>query len=448
MAEPGDPRTAMYQRPVELLQQLIRFDTTNPPGNERDCVLYIRDLLANAGIASTILARDPQRPNLVARLPGRGQAPAILFQGHVDVVTTAGQQWTRDPFAGQVADGWVWGRGALDMKAGVAMMLTALLRGRAEGLTPPGDVVLAVLADEENFGDYGARFLVEQHPEVFAGVRYAIGEFGGFTLYAGGKRFYPIQVAEKQVCIMRLTVRGEGGHGSLPVRGGAMARLGWALARLDRQRLPVHVTPVVRDMLGGMAGALGGMQRLLLSLMLNPAFTNRILDRLGEKSRMFDALLHNTASPTVIHASDKVNVIPAEVVVELDCRLLPGRGPDEVQAELRQLLGPDAGLEVARFDPYPHRADMGLFDTLAGILRRADPEGVPIPLLLPGVTDGRFFARLGIQPYGFTPMQLPPDFAFTAAIHGADERIPTDALRFGSDALYALLSQGWAQGGR
>ncbi|MGH2978353.1 MAG: M20/M25/M40 family metallo-hydrolase, partial [Solirubrobacterales bacterium] len=211
----------IHTRPAELLRNLIRFDTTNPPGNERACIAYIEGLIGEAGIDSVIRARDPARPNLIARLPGRGAAPPLLLQGHVDVVGTAGQAWSHPPFDAVEADGCIWGRGAVDMKGGVAMMLSAFLRARAEELEPPGDVIFCALADEENMSPFGAQWLVAEHAELFAGVRNALGEFGGFTTHAGGRRFYPIQVAEKEVCTVQATLRGPAGHGSMPVRGGA-----------------------------------------------------------------------------------------------------------------------------------------------------------------------------------------------------------------------------------
>jgi acetylornithine deacetylase/succinyl-diaminopimelate desuccinylase-like protein len=222
----GLVKMTIYQRPAELLQNLIRFDTTNPPGNEAECVAYIKSLLTEAGFDATLHAQAPNRPNLIARLKGRGTAPPLLLYGHIDVVTTANQKWTYPPFEGRAADGYIWGRGALDMKGGVAMMLAAFLRAKAEGLAPAGDVVLAVLSDEEGGGDYGAKYLVENHAGQFGGIRYALGEFGGFSMYVGKKKFYPIQIAEKQMCWMKATVRGPAGHGSQLMRGGAMAQLG------------------------------------------------------------------------------------------------------------------------------------------------------------------------------------------------------------------------------
>jgi len=432
---------SLYQRPVELLQRLIRFNTTNPPGSEAACIGFINDILTEAGIQTTILAQKSERPNLVARLHGQGSAPPLLLYGHVDVVTTENQAWEHPPFAAEIADGFVWGRGTLDMKSGVAMMLAAFLRAKAEALTLPGDVVLAIVSDEEGGGDMGARFLVEQHPELFEEIRYAIGEFGGFTFHVGGKRFYPITIAEKQICWLKATVRGQGGHGSMPVRGGAMAKLARVLQQVDQNRLPVHVTPVARMMLKTMSSELGGATGLVLNQLANPALTNAVLTLLGERGQPFDPILHNTVSPTILHASNKVNVIPGEVSIEMDGRLLPGCHPEEMVAELQAIVGSDVALEVMRHDPGPDEPNVGLFETLSGILHKVDPEGIPVPFLLSGVTDGRYFSRLGIQTYGFLPMQLPEDFNFAQTIHAANERIPVEAASTGANAIYELLQK-------
>jgi acetylornithine deacetylase/succinyl-diaminopimelate desuccinylase-like protein len=434
-------KVTFYQRPVELLQRLIQFDTTNPPGNESECISFINGVLAEAGVESKVFAKSPDRPNLIARLSGQGNSPPLLLYGHVDVVTTEGQQWKHPPFEGKVVDEFVWGRGALDMKGGVAMMLAAFLRAKAEGLELPGDAVLAIVSDEEAGGDLGARFLVEKHPDLFDDIRYAIGEFGGFTLYVGNRRFYPIQVAEKHLCWLKATVRGSGGHGSIPVRGGAMARLSELLRKIDQHRLPVHVIPVARLMFKTMASSLTGLNGLILRQLLNPLLTDRVLNLLGDRGRLFDPLLHNTVSATILHGSKKINVIPSEISVELDGRLLPGYQPDDLIGELRQIIGNHVELELLRHDSGPSEPDMGLFDTLAGILREADPNGVPVPLLLTGATDARFFSQLGIQTYGFVPMPLPEDFNFMETAHAADERIPIDAVEFGANAIYKVLER-------
>ena len=429
----------IHERPVEILQRLIQFNTTNPPGHEAACVGYIRDLLNEAGVETTLLAKDPDRPNLIARLPGEGKAPPLLLYGHVDVVTTENQPWQQPPFEGKLIDGYVWGRGALDMKGGVAMMVAAFLRANAEGLRPPGDILLAIVSDEEAGGDFGAKFLVEEHAELFKGIKYAIGEFGGFTLTIGGKRFYPIMISEKQVCWMKATVRGLGGHGSMPEKGGASAKLARLLKALDENDLPIHVTPPAKMMVDAMASALGGPQSLILGQLANPALTDFVLKTLGSRGRTFYPLFRNTVSPTILHGSSKINVIPSEISVELDGRLLPGQTPDDMLHELRAIVGDDVQLDLIQFDPGPAEPDMSLFNKLADVLKESDPEGIPIPLLLSGVTDGRFFSQIGIQTYGYLPMTLPEDFNFSQIIHAADERVPAAAIEFGAQVIYKAL---------
>ena len=431
----------IYTHPVELLQKLIRFNTTNPPGEEAECIGYLRGLLTEAGIESTVLERTPNRPNLIARIPGAGKAPPLLVYGHVDVVTTENQKWDHDPFDGQLIDGVIWGRGALDMKGGVAMLVSAFLRANAEGLQLPGDIILAIVSDEEAGGDDGAKFLVEQHADLFKDVRYALGEFGGFSLHVGGKRFYPIMVAEKQVCWMKATEHGQGGHGSIPIRGGALAKLAHMLKQLDENPLPIHVTPAARLMFDPMANGIGGLNGLILKQLTNPALANQVLNLLGDRGALFMPLLRNTVSPTILHGSSKINVIPPEASVELDGRLLPGFTPDTMIKELRAIIGNEVDIEVLRYDPGPAELNMGLFNTLANILHEADPIGIPIPLLLSGVTDARFFSRLGIQTYGYLPMTLPEDMNFAQTIHAANERVPAAAIEFGSQAIYQALQR-------
>jgi acetylornithine deacetylase/succinyl-diaminopimelate desuccinylase-like protein len=430
----------IQDRPVELLQQLLRFDTSNPPGNERECIDWIRGLLEELGCEVRIVARDPARPNLIARLPGRGVSAPLLLQGHVDVVAARGE-WRHPPFAGELDGGYVWGRGALDMKGGVAMMLAAFMRVKASAAQPPGDVILCVLADEEAGSDLGAGFLVAEHPELFSGVRFAIGEFGGFTMQVAGRRFYPIMVAEKQVCWARARMRGRAGHGSMPIRGGAMGKLARLLGELDRRRLPVHVTPVTRAMIEAIAAELPAPLALPLRGLLKPQLTDRLLDVVGERVKVFDPLLHNTASATIVAGGEKINVIPDEVTLELDCRLLPGFTPQDVFAELRALGGVELEFEVIRHEPVTAEPDLTLFDTLAQTLRELDPTARPVPLLLPAVTDGRFFSFLGIQTYGFLPMQLPEDMAFMELIHAENERLPADTLEFGTEAIARVLER-------
>ncbi|MHB8468687.1 MAG: M20/M25/M40 family metallo-hydrolase [Gaiellaceae bacterium] len=421
---------------VELLRELIRFDTTNPPGNEAACVAHVQSLVEAAGVETRIVAKDASRPNLIARLAGKGEAPPLLLYGHVDVVATAGQRWTQPPFAGELVDGVVWGRGALDMKSGAAMLVHAFLRAARGELKPRGDLILAVLSDEENGGDLGARYLVEEQAALLDGVRHALGEFGGFSIDLGGRRVYPIQVAEKQLCWLRAVVRGPGGHASMPQRGGTTARLGRLLAALDRKRTPIHVTPVARQFIEGMASVLPAAKATALRGLLVPALSDRMLRLLPPDQRLGLApILRNTATPTILRGGDKINVVPSELELELDGRLLPGFAPADLIAELHALVGTDVELSVIRHDPGPSKPDLSWFDGLGAILRELDPAGRPVPLLMPAVTDGRFLSRLGIQTYGFLPLRLPPEFRLFSMIHAADERVPADAVRFGAEAV-------------
>jgi acetylornithine deacetylase/succinyl-diaminopimelate desuccinylase-like protein len=329
------------------------------------------------------------------------------------------------------------------MKGGVAMMLAAFLRAKADGISLPGDVILTVVSDEEAGGSYGAKYLVENHAAQFAGVRYAIGEFGGFSFYVGKKRFYPIMVAEKPGCGMLVTLRGPSGHPTVAFHGGAMAKLGEVLQQLEHKHLPVHITAATRLMIQAMSKALPFPANLVLRQLLNPKMTDRVLRLLGKQVEQFEPLLHNTVNPTAIIRADDRLRIPDTIGVWLACIMLPGFRPEDMITELQSLLGEGTELEVdtTYYEPAPAEPDMGLFDTLAGILQEAEPKGTSVPLLLPAPTDGRFFSRLGIQTYGFLPMNLPRDFAFWQATHAADERIPVEALTFGADAIYKLLQR-------
>ena len=434
--------STIYQRPAELLQNLIRFNTTNPPGNETACVEYIAGLCHSLGIETRTYTKDPERPNLVARIKGEGEAAPLLLYGHVDVVSTANQDWQHPPFSGDIADGMIWGRGALDMKGGVAMMTAAFLRAEAEGLALPGDVILCILSDEEAGGEYGAAYLVEEHPELFAGVKYAIGEFGGFPIYIGGKKFFAVQVSEKSSCQNRVTFRGPAGHGSMPRRSreNATYKLAKALEALNCYRLPVHITPAAENMINAIADGLGGEAETMLRKLLDPAHTDAVLDELGEMGRQFDAILHNTASPNIVRGGDKINVIPGQVEIEIDMRIVPGFDPEEALDEVRALVGEWGEVELMQHRAVKGYLHMGLFDTMADILLEGQ-EAQAVPLLISGGTDGRFFSELNIQTYGFLPMDLPADFNFMNTVHAANERIPLEAMRFGTDKIYQVLAR-------
>jgi len=425
---------------VEIAQRLIQFDTSNPPGNEGDCIAYLADLMRAEGLETELSAKAPERPNLLARLPGRGEAPPFLMYGHVDVVPVEGQDWAQPPFAGRIVDGELWGRGAIDMKGGLAMMAAALIEFARQGNAPAGDVLFLALSDEECGSEFGALHVVEEHPEWLDGVRYAIGELGGFSVTLAGRRVYPISVTEKQWCEVSIRIHGPGGHGSVPVRGGAMAKLGEVLERLDRKRLPVHVTPVSRQMIRGVADSLPVPRRQALRGLLRPRLTDRLLDAAGSEAAAFDPMLHNTVSPAKVQAAMRTDAIPDTVELELDGRVLPGSSSEQLLAELQELVGEDGDVNLTRtHDTVPAEPDLGLFGELAAVIQAVDPDGVCIPMVFPAVTDGRFLARHGIQSYGFLPMRLPEGFDPASLAHAPNERVPVEALEFGATVIGNLL---------
>jgi acetylornithine deacetylase/succinyl-diaminopimelate desuccinylase-like protein len=338
-------------------------------------------------------------------------------------------------------DGWIWGRGALDMKNGVAMMVSAFLRARREATRLPGDLILVVLADEEAGGVDGAAWLTDNHPELFQGVRHTIGEGGGYSHLVGGVRFYPIMVSEKRGCQLLVTLRGPGGHGSLPMRGGAMAKLAEVLDKLNRSRLPVHLTKAVQLQLEGMRDALPEPLAGQFARLLDPEQADAVLDQMGVEGRSLDATLHNTVNATLVEGGLKINVIPSEVRLSLDGRLRPGFGPEDMIREVRGVIGDEPEIEVVKLGGAQPEPDLSRFGVLAEIIRELDPEGVPVPYLVSGGTDGRHFATLGISTYGFTPVTLPPGFDAWATIHDADERIPEAALDFGTEAIFRAVQR-------
>ena len=420
---------------VELARDLIRLDTTNPPGEEHLAVELVGRLLTDAHIDYARYESEPGRPNLVARVKGRGEAPPLLLQGHVDVVTTVNQDWRHRPFGGEIIDGYLWGRGALDMKGGVAMLVNAALRANARG-GAPGDLILAVLADEEAGGVFGAKWIVDTHPELFAGVRHGIGEGGGEAQYLEGRRFYPIMVSEKRGCQMVVTLRGPGGHGSIPSRGRAMAKLGDVITKLDGNRLPVHITAPVQLQLESMRDALDEPLKSAMAELLDPARSDAALERVGRLGAELDAVLHNTVNATIVSGGLKINVIPSAVQLHLDGRLLPGFGPDDMVRELRTVIGDEPEIEVLLVGPAQPPIDLTQFELFASILREGDPGSVPIPFLQPGATDGRHFSKLGIVTYGFLPLNTPEDFNGSPTVHAADERVPVSSLEFGAECVY------------
>jgi acetylornithine deacetylase/succinyl-diaminopimelate desuccinylase-like protein len=425
--------TDFHERPDDLLQELIRFETVNPPGNEKPCIDWTGELMDAYGIEYETYARDPNRPNLLARVPG-GDASPILLYGHVDVVPVTGQEWTHDPFEGVREDGFIWGRGALDMKSGVAMYLATALRLATEDEQPPGDVLFLAVSDEEGGGDDGLGWLVEEHPELFDDVEFAIGEFGGFNMEIGGVETYPIQVNEKQICWLEVTFTGNSGHASFPTPDTAMGRMASFVETVDGKRLSVNITKSAEVMIEALADELPEAYAEQFMGLLDPERTDAILDEMGEDARMFDSILHNTANVTKVHGGDKENVVPEQVTAFLDCRLVPGQKPEDVIQELRELTDVEAEFEVVRFDEGPPESDLQLFDELAAHLE-SDTGSVAIPLLMAGATDGRHLSTVDVQSYGYTPMQV-GDLPFMDIVHSGDERIPAETVEWGAERVY------------
>ncbi len=429
---------------VALTQQLVRFDTTNPPGNEAACVGYLAELLAGAGLDCRIVAADDRRPNLIARLPGAGTAPPLLLHGHVDVVPVAGQRWSRPPFEAELEDGCVWGRGTVDMKGAVAMMVTALLRLAEQGRPPAGDLLLAIVPDEEAGSEVGAGYLVREHPELFEGVRYAIGEDGGASLeLPGAPRLHPIVVAEKRACWLRLTLRGPGGHGSrVAASANPIRQLNRLLTAIADGGLGVAPTPVLRRMLAELAAAIPG-HPALGRLAADPTDLAALAELTERDALYLRSVLQHSVNATVIRAGHQVNVLPTEATVELDGRLLPGAADsaDLIRA-IRDLVGEDAEIELlVEGEPLPEPDFGPMYELLADVLRRADPAGVPVPMITTASTDARLFPALGITCYGWLPLLFDGPPNYRDLMHSPDERIPVEALQFGALCFYDLVTR-------
>ncbi|MFB7780204.1 M20/M25/M40 family metallo-hydrolase [Streptomyces bauhiniae] len=418
---------------VDLCRELIRFDTSNygdhsGPG-ERAAAEYVAGKLAEVGLEPKIFESHPGRASTVARIEGEDPSrPALLIHGHLDVVPANAADWTHDPFSGEVADGCVWGRGAVDMKDMDAMTLAVVRDRLRSGRKPPRDIVVAFLADEEAGGTYGARYLVDNHPELFEGVTEAISEVGGFSFTVNDqRRLYLIQTAEKGMHWMKLTVAGTAGHGSMIHRDNAITELSEAVARVGRHKFPVRVTKTTRAFLDELGDALGTE--------LDPEDMESTLAKLGGIAKLIGATLSNTANPTQLNAGYKVNVIPGEATAHIDGRFLPGHD-EEFLTDLDRLLGPN----VRRSDVHADKAvetsfDGALVEAMQSALLAEDPIARAVPYMLSGGTDAKSFDDLGIRGFGFAPLKLPPELDFAGMFHGVDERVPVDGLQFGVRVL-------------
>ena len=420
------------QEVANLASDLIRIDSYNSGDNtgpgERQAAEHVAGLLAEVGLEPTLLESHKNRASVIARLEGEDPSrPALLIHGHLDVVPADPADWRVHPLSGEIKDGCVWGRGAVDMKDMDAMMLAVVRQRLREGRKPPRDVVLAFLADEEAGGDYGAGWLVDRYPELFDGVTEAIGEVGGFSATIGGQRLYLLQTAEKGIAWMRLTARGTAGHGSMLQPDNAVVELAEAIARIGRHEWPARLTPSVEAFLEAACDALG--------ISFSRSEPGAALAKIGPIVRMVGATLTNTISPSMLAAGYKVNVVPQTATAQIDGRILPGH-EDEFFAELDQLLGPRVRREFINHKPAVETTfDGALCEAMTAALLKADPDGKVVPYCLSGGTDAKSFSTLGIRCFGFTPLRLPADLDFAGMFHGVDERVPVEALEFGTTVL-------------
>ena len=422
---------------------LLRIDTTNPPGNERAAADYLARVLDEEGIPYRIVESEPTRASLVARLTGSGKKPPLLLNAHLDVVPVERDRWTHDPFGAEEHDGCIWGRGAVDMKNMAAMSLMTLVLLKRTGVALDRDVIFAAVADEEAGSRLGAQFLVEQHPDLVR-AEYVLNEIGAYTFYVGDAVFYPIQVAEKGICWFELTAEGTAGHGSMPRPDNAVVRLGRAIEALGTVRLPFHDVPVVESFLRGLVEKAPAFARRAVPLLARPAFARAFLNlvrrRDPEQAIALEALLRNTASPTVVRGGQKVNVIPSSATVLVDGRMLPGQTVNDFLAEVQRVVGSDLKVRILeQHEGQVFRTDTPLYEAIGQAIGKHHPGAVAVPIMIPGFTDAAAYARLGATCYGFAPVKMPRGLSYTSLYHGHDERIPIDGFAWGLRVLVDLV---------
>jgi acetylornithine deacetylase/succinyl-diaminopimelate desuccinylase-like protein len=420
---------------ARIAQDLIRFPSVNwgegRSEGEGEVGAYVEAELQRLGLRTQLFEPEPGRVSVVTRVEGAKPGPALVVHGHTDVVPADPKHWTVDPFGGEIKDGMLWGRGAVDMKNMDAMILSALGGILESGRRPARDLVVAFLADEEAGGVLGSHWLVDHHPELFEGATEAISEVGGYSVDVRGTRAYLLQTGEKALVWIRLIARGPTAHGMRLIRNNAVTRLAEAVVALGREDWPIHLTDTTRSLVDELGRILG----------VDPvsAGPDAVVLEAGSASGLLLATLRTTTNPTVLSAGYKHNVIPDEASALIDIRTLPGE-EESVLARVRELVGDDIEIETVHTDVgLENRFEGTLVDTMVGLLNRYDPGAPVLPYLMAGGTDNKALSKLGIAGYGFVPMMLPPDLDFPAMFHGVDERVPLDALDFGSRVLTDLL---------
>lgn len=425
---------------VGYLQKLIQINTTNPPGNELEAIKFLSEILKKENIQHDIFESAPGRANLVARYKGNGSKKALLLTGHVDVVPAEPQAWEVDPFSGIIKDGCIWGRGAVDMKQMVVMELMMMLTAKRRALDLNRDLIFTAVADEEAACTYGSEWLVENKPGLIEDAEYALNEVGGFSLFVEDKVFYPIGVAERGICWFKVIAKGDPGHGSMPHDNQAVNKLTGAAHRLGTKGLPFHSYAVVEKFINYLASAQKFPKNIILSLIKNPLFHSLVTGKLmpdKKRAKVFNALFHNTVSPTILRAGSKVNVIPSTATFEVDGRILPGQTVETFLNEVREVIGPGLDIEVDhKWSPTEIKDyDNDFYKVISDSIIQNHPGAIPVPYLIPGFTDAAQYSRLGIKSYGFAPVQLKPDMNFSEMFHGHNERIPVDGFLWGVKVL-------------
>ncbi|CAN2197570.1 ArgE Acetylornithine deacetylase/Succinyl-diaminopimelate desuccinylase and related deacylases [Candidatus Nanopelagicaceae bacterium] len=421
---------------VKICQDLIRIPSVNfgeGRGDEKAVAEYVVASLAEVGIEAKIYESAPNRCNVIANIEGSDTSrPGLVVHGHIDVVPANAADWSVDPFAAEIRDGMIWGRGAVDMKNVDAMILAIVRKWARTGYKPPRNIVLAFFADEEAGMTFGSRWMAAEHPEVFAGCTEAISEVGGFSVTVGdGKRLYFVEAAQKGIHWMKLTASGRAGHGSMMNDENALTALSEAVAKIGKFSWPQRYTDTVKILFKKIAQATG-----------KPYDENDLrplLKEIGPTARMIGATLQNTANPTMLEAGYKANVIPGSASAVIDGRFLPGY-EDELNETIRSIIGPDITIEtVSRDIALEVNFEGDLVDAMCNAITKYDPEGIPVPYLMSGGTDNKALSELGIIGYGFSPLRLPADLDFMALFHGVDERVPISGLEFGVNVLADFL---------
>ncbi|APF40147.1 M20/M25/M40 family metallo-hydrolase [Neomicrococcus aestuarii] len=437
MAENHTDYSIADEEVVDICRQLIRHDTTNFGGNnakgERAAAEYVAQLLSEVGFECVIEESAPGRASLVARFEGTDSSlPALVVHGHLDVVPVIADDWSVDPFAAEVKDNMIWGRGAVDMKDMDAMILASVRHMARNGEKPRRDLILAFFADEEAGGEYGASFMVNEHAHLFEGATEAISEVGGFSADINGQRAYLLQTAEKGIAWLKLTAGGRAGHGSQVNDDNAVTKLAAAVSRIGAHEWPLDYTKTTRAFLEGVSELTG--------VAFNEENPQELLDQIGTVARFVGATLQNTSNPTVLTAGYKHNVIPGTAEALIDARTLPEQ-QELVIEKIRELAGQGVDLSIVHQDVALETSFSGnLVDSMVLALEKEDPGAVVLPYMLSGGTDNKSLSRLGITGYGFAPLRLPKELDFTGLFHGVDERVPIDSLRFGMRVLHSLLS--------